>query len=183
MKKQNINYETLIRVTNDISLSRNPDHIVALAVERVKEALDNKGCALFLLNQKTKELEVSASTGLSSEYLNKGPVSAFRSITQSLKEGPVAIFDAADDPRIQYPKAAKLEGIASILSVPILVRGQAIGAMRVYTSEHWDFTPEDIDFVRALAQIVGLHIDICRLYQGQKEYIHVLTTMDSARAM
>jgi len=32
----------------------------------------------------------------------------------------VAIYDVTDDPLIQYAEAAKAEGIASILSVPIV---------------------------------------------------------------
>ena len=106
-----------------------------------------------------------------------------RSISQSLKEGPVAIYDVTDDPRIQYPKAARKEGIASILAVPIFIRGNVIGSMRVYSSEPWEFTLEDVNFVQALAQIAGVLIDMCRLYQGQKEYIDVIMDMREARAM
>jgi len=74
---------------------------------------------------------LATSYGLSDEYIKKGPVSALRSIAQSLEEGPVAIYDVMDDPRIQYPNEAKKEGIASLLSVPIVVGGNVIGAMRV----------------------------------------------------
>jgi GAF domain-containing protein len=92
----------------------------------------------------------------------------------------VAIYDVTDDPRIQYPEAAKKEGIASILSVPIFVRGEVIGAMRVYTSQQWEFTLEDVNFVQALAQITGILIDMCRLYEGQNQMIDVLTKMRDA---
>ena len=95
----------------------------------------------------------------------------------------MAIYDVTDDPRIQYPKAAKKEGIASILAVPIIIRGNAIGSLRVYSSEPWEFTLEDVNFVQALAQIAGVLIDMCRLYQGQKEYIDVLMDMRETRAM
>ena len=81
------------------------------------------------------------------------------------------------------PEAAKKEGIASILSVPIVIGGNAIGAMRVYTAEPWECTLEDVNFVLALAQMSGMLIEMCRLYQGQKEYIDVLTTMKDARDM
>ena len=60
---------------------------------------------------------------------------------------PVAIFDVADDPRIQYPDAAIKEGIPSILSVPIIIGEKLIGCMRVYTAEPWEFTLNDVNFV------------------------------------
>ena len=177
MKKQLINYETLLKVTKVISHSRNPEEVVLITVESIKTALDVKGCSVFLINRKTDELEVAASYGLSDEYINKGPVSALRSIALSLQEGPVAIYDVSDDPRIQYPDAAKKEGIASILSVPIAVAGRLIGALRIYTSEHWEFTLEDVNFVQAMAQISGMAIEMARQYKGLKDSIEILKTM------
>jgi GAF domain-containing protein len=138
---------------------------------------------LFLYNRQSKELELAASTGLSKEYLKKGTVSALRSIADSLKDGPVAVYDVSDDPRIQYPGAAKAEGIASILSVPIMMGDEAIGAIRVYTAEKWEFTLDDVNFVQALAQIAGVLIEMSRLYKGQNEYIDVLNTMRESPIM
>ena len=181
MKKQLINYETLLKVTKVISHSRNPEEVVLITVESIKTALDVKGCSVFLINRKTDELEVAASYGLSDEYINKGPVSALRSIALSLEEGPVAIYDVSDDPRIQYPDAAKNEGIASILSVPIVVAGRLIGALRIYTSEHWEFTLEDVNFVQAMAQIAGMAIEMARQYKGLKDSIEILKTMRDPR--
>lgn len=183
MEKVRLNYETLIRITKAMSNSRDPEEIIHMTVQSIRDALGVKGCALFLVDPRSKGLEVAASTGLSMDYLSKGPVSALRSIADSLKEGPVAIADVSDDPRIQYPEAAQEEGIASILSVPIIVGKEAIGAVRVYTAERWAFTLEDVNFVQALAQIAGTLIEMSRIYQGQKEYIEVLTTMQEAREM
>lgn len=183
MKKQLINYETMIRITKGISHSRDPEEVVLITVEGIKTALDAKGCALFLINRKTRELEMAASYGLSEEYINKGPLSALKSIAQSAEDGPVAIHDVGDDPRIQYPEEAKKEGIASILSVPIITRTKLMGVLRVYTSETWEFTLEDVNFVQALAQIAGMAIEMSRLYQGQKEAIGILKSMREAKTL
>ena len=183
MKKQRMNYETLLQVTKALSMSKDPKEVIRITVRSVKETLNIKGCALYLVNDDTNEFELAASHGLSEEYLDKGPVSASRPFAKSLTEGPVAIYDTQDDPRVQYVKEAKKEGIVSILSVPIYVRGEVIGAMRVYTSEHWDFTLEDVNFVQALAEIAGTVIDLTRLIQGQNAYIDVLETLKEARDM
>jgi GAF domain-containing protein len=171
------NYETLLRLTNAISHSNDPEEVALITVESVTTALGVKGCAIFLLNRKTDTLRIAASYGLSNEYINKGPLSAKQSISKSLKDGPVAIYDVTDDPRIQYPEAAKSEGIASILSAPIISGGNVIGAFRVYTSEHWEFTLDDVDFIQALAQITGMALRKSRLYKGQKESIRVLKSL------
>ncbi len=174
MKKQLINYETLLKITKVITHSKDPEEVVLLTVESVKTALDVKGCALFLINRKSSELELAASFGLSDRYVNKGPLSSMKSISQSLEDGPVAIYDVADDPRIQYPKEALEEGIASILSVPIVVAENLIGAMRVYTAEPWEFTLDDVNFVQALAHMSGLAVVMCKHYKGLKDSIDVL---------
>jgi GAF domain-containing protein len=174
MKKQLMNYETILKVAGAISMSKDPEEVMLLTVESVKTALEIKGCVLFLVNRKTNELEVGASYGLSEDYLNKGPVSSLHSIAESLQEGPVAIYDIADDPRIQYPEEAKREGIASILSAPIMVHGNAIGALRIYAAQPWEFTLEDVNFVQAVAQMAGMAIEMSRLYKGLKDSIEIL---------
>jgi GAF domain-containing protein len=177
MKNLRLNYDTLVKISRSLSKSRDPEEIIQMTVESIQSALDIKGCALFLVNRRSKELEVAASKGLSSEYLSKGPVSALRSMADSLKDGPIAVYDVSDDPRIQYPDAARKEGIASILSVPIMVGDEAIGVIRAYTADKWEFTLDDVNFVQALAQIAGILIEMTRLYQGQADHIEALTTM------
>ncbi len=174
MKKEIINYETLLKVTHGVVMSRDPEEVCLLIVESVKSALEVKGCALLLFNRKSNELEIAASMGLSQEYLNKGPLSAMRSIAHSLKDGPVAIDDVTDDPRIQYPEEAEKEGISSILSVPIVLRENPIGVLRVYSAEPWEATLEDVNFVQAIAQIAGMALEMSRLYKGLKGSIEIL---------
>jgi signal transduction protein with GAF and PtsI domain len=173
MKKQVLNYETLLKVTRAISHSHDPEEVVLLTVTGIRDALGVKGCTLFLINHKTKLLEVAASIGLSDAYLNKGPVSAMDSIPQSL-EGPVAISDVMDDPRVQYPEQARKEGLASILSVPVEASGHVLGSLRVYTAKRWDFTLNDVNFVQAMACMAGLAIVMARQYKGMKDSLEVL---------
>jgi len=183
MKNLRLNYDVLIKISRSLSKSKDPEEIIRLTVDSLKSALDIKGCALFLINHKTKEMEVAAATGLSTDYLSKGPVSAARSIGDSLEDGPIAVYDVGDDPRIQYPEEARKEGIASILSVPIMIGDEAIGAVRAYTAEKWEFTLDDVNFVQALAQIAGILIEMTRLYQGQSDHIEALTTMCESPAL
>ncbi|MGD8229447.1 MAG: GAF domain-containing protein [Desulfobacteraceae bacterium] len=183
MKKEVINYETLLKITHAVVMCKAPEEVALLIVESVKTALGVKGCTLFLFNRKRDELEVAANYGLSGEYLNKGPLSSIRSISDSLKEGPVAIYDVTDDPRIQYPEEAKREGISSILSVPIVVRENPIGALRVYSAEPWEATLEDVNFVQAVAQIAGMALEMSRLYKGLKDSIEILKAKRDPRTL
>jgi len=178
MKKQLINYETLLKVTEAIAHSKDPEEIALITVDSIKTALEAKGCSLFLFDPKTDQLVIAASFGLSDEYINKGPLKALPELTKALKQGEIlAIYDVMDDPRIQYPNEARKEGIASLLSVPVIFGGNFMGVMRVYTSEPWEFTMEDVNFVQALAQITGMSLTLAKHIRGLKNSIDVLKSM------
>ena len=184
MKKPIINYESLVRITKAISTIQDPEEIVLISVEGVTHALNVKGCALFLFSEKINELRLAGYYGLSDNYIDKGPVSALRSIASALQDRqPVAIFDVADDPRIQYPEAAIREGIASILSTPIIIGDQLVGCLRVYTAEPWEFTLNDVNFVQAVAQVVGMALEMCRVNKGLRESIDILEMMQDPKAL
>ncbi|MBN2418965.1 MAG: GAF domain-containing protein [Deltaproteobacteria bacterium] len=182
MEKPKTNYEALIRLTKAIPKIRDPEEIVLITVEGVTHALNVKGCALFLFSPMSHELKLAGSYGLSQQYLDKGPISSMKSIASSLKEGrPEAVFDVSDDPRIQYPEAAIKEGIASMLSVPIIIGERTIGCMRVYTAEPWEFILDDVNFVQAVALLIGMALEMCRISQGYRDSIEILKTMRDPR--
>jgi GAF domain-containing protein len=75
--------------------------------------------------------------------------------------------DAASDPRIHtiYHKEAKAEGVGSILAVPITVREEPIGMMRLLTAEVRYFSAADINFAMAVAEQGGIAIQNAVAYQ------------------
>jgi signal transduction protein with GAF and PtsI domain len=118
-----------------INSTLNLEEVLNLITENIVNALNLKGCTVFLLDKERNRLEVSASYGVSKAYLQKGPLDADKSIAETLNGESVLIYDTTTDSRIQYPQEAKKEGIASIFSVPISVKGQVIGVLRIYTSQ------------------------------------------------
>ena len=67
MENPIINYQTLVRITKAISTIEDPEEIVLIAVEGVTHALRVKGCALFLFDEKSHELQLAGCYGLSNE--------------------------------------------------------------------------------------------------------------------
>jgi GAF domain-containing protein len=120
------------------------------------------------LDEGGEQLEVESSYGLSDQYVRKGPLSADKSIFDTLKGKPVIIEDAASDPRVQYPLEAKQEGIASIVSLPIILREIVIGVLRLYTAVPCRFAQDDIDFLSAIAMQSGLAIGNAKMYEHVK---------------
>ena len=178
--RKEINYETLGRISQIISSSKSLGKVAQNIATALTEELNLKGCALMLLNRRSKKLEVTASYGLSQEYLNKGPLSATRSIAKSLSDGPVAIYNVAEDPRLQYPGEAVREGIASILSVPVMLRGRPLGVLRLYTAQRWEFKMQDLTFIQAVAEIIALVLDNIRVTGAYKNALDALKGLRAA---
>ena len=177
MKDHAMYYQNLIDLTGAISQCKDPEEVALITAKSVQSILNVKGCSIFLIKKGTRDLGLAASFGLSDEYLNKGPIRYMQEITEAKDQVPIAIYDVQDDPRIQYPEAAAKEGISSLLGVPIVTRNVVIGALRVYTSEPWEFSIEDITLLQATAQICGMSMDMCRMYRGFKSSIEVLKNL------
>lgn len=158
-----------------INSSLNLAEVLQRIVENVIKALGVKACTVFLWNRKRGTLEVRATHGLSESYLKKGPIDADKSITETLKGKSALIYDAGSDPRVEYPEEAKKEGIASILSVPISVKDQIIGALRIYTSERRNFSKDEFELVAGLADMGGIAIDNAMMYDRLKANHESLT--------
>ncbi|OGP62394.1 MAG: hypothetical protein A2170_01365 [Deltaproteobacteria bacterium RBG_13_53_10] len=161
-------YAAFIQITKAISSSIDLETVLHLIVKSICEITDSKGCTLMLLDEKGDRLEAKSFYGLSEQYVRKGPLAADRSIADTLKGEPVIIEDATSDPRVQYPDEARQEGIASIVSVPIILRGRSIGVLRLYTAVHCQFTEDDIHFLSAVAMQSGLAIENARVYEDVK---------------
>jgi GAF domain-containing protein len=128
-------------------------------------SLGVKGASILLLDENEETLELVASYGLSKKYLQKGPVSAQKSIAQALKgKKPVIILNAATDRRVQYRAINQEEGIVTILAAPIKTKEHVIGVLRLYSKLARHFTPEEIKLVTAMAYLGGLAIQNASLY-------------------
>ncbi|MFO7987285.1 MAG: GAF domain-containing protein [Desulfatiglandaceae bacterium] len=135
------------------------DHLAQLLVA----ALEIKGCSIFVLDQERGELEPIASFGLSTAYQRKGTISANQSIGCTLRGESVIIRDLAGSDRLQYPDAARKEGIAAIVSLPIFFLQKVIGVLRLYHHEVWDISDKDMDSLLILGESIGMAMMFTRL--------------------
>jgi GAF domain-containing protein len=158
-------------ITSQLRAKKVPSTICENAAEEIRA----KGASLLLINAKTGQLEVAASHGLSDEFIHKGPVEADKSIGDCLKGREVVVEDAAADKRVQYPKAIKAEGIKSIICIPLKLRNEVVGALRVYTGYKYKPVAEDFEFLHALADFGVIAIENARLYEHVRRDYEDLT--------
>lgn len=126
---------------------------------RTARVLQAAGCAVMMLDPQKKFLIPTGTYGLSDLYLRKGYLRAHHSIPAILEGKAIAILDASKDQRIEYPQAARDEGIVSILGVPIFGTDGVVGELRIYTHEPRRFSSFDREFASAAAAIIALVLD------------------------
>jgi GAF domain-containing protein len=152
----------------ELSATHSPKVLFNDLVERVTKTMGVKGCALMLFSPDKKRLFHITAYGLSERHIKKGPVLADQGIAEVLEGKIVAVSDITEDERIQYREEAEREGIASILSVPMTLRNEIIGVVRVYTGEPHTFTDDDRYFAGAVASLAAVALENERWYMSIK---------------
>jgi len=128
-----------------------------------------KGATLFILNTENEELELLATHGLSSSYVNKGPILVDKSIKLASNLTPVIIRDTLKSSVLQYPEKAEEEGIRAIVSLPVIVRDKVIGSLRIYHSAVWDISEDELSFLQVLTSNIGMALMYFRLSTAVQE--------------
>ncbi len=147
--------------------------------EGTTKTFEAKGCCIMLFDETENQLFTVSSYGISDEYLLKGPVLVDNTSCAFVRGEPLYVKDLGNDPRIQYPEAAKKEGIVSMMSIPILFQEESVGVIRIYHSETKKYNEEDVDALKILAEHLGLVIE----YNGLKNFLEkVYTAVESLPA-
>ena len=157
-----------IDVTKAITSSLEPDEVFAIITRKIPELIGVDAATIRLLDASGKNLILRAAHGLSTEYLNRGTIDTEEPIFKALSGEPMVIENAPEDERINFPEATRKEGIQSILVVPIPIRGQINGVLRLLTKSPRSFTSHEISFVTALAEQCGIAIENARIFKNQQ---------------
>lgn len=151
-------------VTKAVSSTLDLEEVLDLIVSKLPEVMNLKAATIRLLDESGEKLELVAASGLSREYLDRGPIDSEDNVKEALQMKPVAIYDVSADRRIKYQKEAAREGIKSMLTLPIKARGKLIGILRLLTGTPRQFNDEEIRFTSSLAEVCGAAIDNARMF-------------------
>ncbi len=172
--KERMYLRSFQEISKVLSSTLSVDEVLDHIVRQITEVMNLKGATIRLVNPKTNRLELAAAHGLSEKYLKKGTVDLDKSVTEALSGRPVAIFDAVNDPRMQYPQEAKEEGIATLVAIPMVAKGKVIGVMRLVTAEPREFTMEEVDFACAVAELGAQAISNAKMYENRTKELNFL---------
>ena len=158
-------YKILYEIARKLNSVLATEDVLYTIVETLCKVSGSKGCSLMLLTEDKQQLIHTIAYGLSDWYIRKGPVQVDIAIADALRGEPVAILDATNDPRVQFREQARREGVVSMLSLPLMRRGEIIGIVRVYTAEPRQFSAQEIEFFGALASLGAIALERAEMHE------------------
>lgn len=187
LRRRALETQTLYEVAQSISSSLRLREVLDLIADHAMAVMNARACGIRLLDKETGELRPAAMKGLSEEYLKKGAVSRESSpLDQEVLAGEaVQIYDVRRDPHFQYPEAAEIEGLSSVLSLPLRSKDESLGVIRIYARSHKRFRTREINLLTAFAHQAAVAIENAELYEDIRrnyyETLRALTTAIEAR--
>jgi len=158
-------FQTFCTLSEAFGSAATVDELLKLIVKSATQTMHAKASCLFLADQKEDVFIPVEQYGLSHKYLHANPLKARKLVRALEKTGYLEFADATSDPRLEHHEAKKEEGIASILTVPVVVDGKPVGALSLYMAQPHQFSDDEVVFMKALASNGGIALKKARLLE------------------
>ena len=157
--------EAISRVSKTITSNLYLEDILKLIVTVTAEIMNSKICSLSLVDEKSGTLILKATQSMSDAYNKKAPLRIGEGIAGkvALENKPHVVYDISKEPEYKYKDIAKKEGLRSLLSVPLSVKGRVIGVLNNYTSHPHKFTKGEIDILTSVSNQAAIVIENAEL--------------------
>ena len=160
-------FESLASVSRTINSTLNLDEALQAITREACLLMHARMCSLMMLDEDGEWLDLRASYGAGEAYIKKPRLAVGDSLLGVVvrRKKPMQVTNVQASTRYQHVEIARREGLVSLLSVPLLFAGHAIGTLSVYTSRPYNFSNEEIRIVGALAELSAIAIEKARLYE------------------
>ena len=160
-------FESLTNVSRTINSTLNLDEALRAITSEACGLMHARMCSLMMVDESREWLDLRASFGAGEAYLKKPRLATDESLLGVVvrRKKPLQVANVQTSSRYQRVEVARQEGLISLLSVPLLFAGEAIGTLSVYTSRPYHFSNEEISILSALAELSAIAIEKARLYE------------------
>lgn len=170
--------EVLSKVANLITSGMYLEELLRLIVSVTAEIMNSKISSLMLLDHEKKELVVKATQSISEAYNKKPNVKLGGGIAGevALTNKAIIVLDIKKDARYLNQDIAKKEGLCSLASIPMAVKGRVIGVLNCYTSRKHEFSKPELGLLTVLANQAAIAIENAELDLRARSAEEALTT-------
>ena len=166
---------TLIALGREVVSVLDLDQLLQKIPTLIARLTDFQAFAVYLLDEKRKDLSVAYSVGYPEEMARTLRVEVGHGLVgAAVAEGrPILVNDVDADPR--YVEA--VPGSKAELVVPLRLKGRVIGALNLLSNMPGQFTEADETMLRQFGAHVAVAIENARLFEREREYTSTLETL------
>lgn len=175
-------FKIISKISQSFEATKDMDVLLHLIVESAVQSMKVKAACLFLADERKDLYRPVAQTGLPGDYLHAEGERTKQIAAILRKDGHIYYRDAVRDERLENRDLKKAEGIGSILVVPAIIKEKLIGILSLYTSRIREFSPDEIEFLKVLAEQGGLAIENARLVDDLRRNTKMFSDLAAAIA-
>ena len=157
----------LFTVGKSIAGTLNLERVLSQVVEEAARLMNTQICSLMLLSEDGRELIIEAVYGGSPDYTDRENLQVNETLIGKVirAKRPLTVMDVREEEGYRHPDLASREGLCSLLSVPMIARGRAIGVLNTYKSTRHRFAESEIQLLSSMADLAAIAIENARLYE------------------
>jgi GAF domain-containing protein len=170
--------EALYRADEVLYRSLELDQVLQALVDVASDVLEADMCSVLVWDERRERLVPGATRGFRPEVVAQMSHAPGEGVTTrvALSGEPIAVEDAANDARVAH-RITDVEGIRSLLHVPIKVNGQVFGVFGVNYRQQRELTSEHERVLTALAHRAAVAIEHAQLYSESQQRLHELEAL------
>ena len=165
--KQQPEVLTLSRISAALSGLWDLDAILGVGLDSALEIMAGTVGEILLIDEESQSLVHRVYRGLSKEFVENLNLNLGEGINGVVAETGKAILleDISTDPRVAYRELVIAEGLRAFISVPLRARDKVLGVLNVASRVPRKFTDNDLYFLYAVGDQLGIAIEHARLYE------------------
>ncbi|GAB4354072.1 MAG: hypothetical protein Kow0099_38280 [Candidatus Abyssubacteria bacterium] len=180
-----INIETFHDIRTSLHSSDQVQEVLKWIARKAAEVVGAKGALVRTFDLEKNEFDVAAAYGMGDLYLSSKLLSRPEIIRDLCKLNQIVIIeDILHDPRVAHPQQAWDEGIRMMVDVPLSIKDQIIGIIRVYLTEIRKLSKQELNFLVTCATCGACAIEKARVMETQRsQYDHLALQTEKLSAL
>ncbi len=169
--------ETLRQIERAILAARSPEDIAQAALVHLERLVPCTRASVAFLDEDSQEWEIAALRSPEGTRLPTGarlPLEALGTVDELRAGRPRVLEDIEEEPPAPAMEKVRREGIRSVVNVPLLARGELIGALNLGHEGPDAFDAEVIDVGREVADGLAVAIQNARLHERLQRHAEEL---------
>lgn len=184
LEQRNVELAALREIGRAINASWEVQATLDVITRETSEAMGADSCSIYLLDEGGEYLVLQATTGLAPNAVGRARLHLGEGLTGwAARTGQaVAAADAAGDVRFRHLPETREGVYRSLLAVPLIHQGRAIGAMNVQTRSEHRYTGAEVELLSLIADLAAGAIEKALLYEKMQRQIGDLSALAEVSA-